>query len=128
MLIAALTIFLLGGGSDSLWLFPQDFAKQVKNVVTEEKRQTEILTAYDEIQKNADSYNDEIRKMVEEISKLNQTPAATETDYEQPIQSLLQKRKQIQTEIIDTRLKMASQFSQDEWEKVFSEDSTTEDK
>lgn len=128
MLIAALTIFLLGGGSDSLWLFPEDFSKQVKNVVTEEKRQTEILTAYDEIQKNADSYNDEIRKMVEEISKLNQTPDATETDYEQPIQNILQKRKLIQTEIIDARLKMASQFSEDEWETIFSKESATKEK
>jgi len=128
MLIAALTIFLLGGGSDSLWLFPQDFAKRIKNVITEEKRQAELLTAYNDMKENADSYNDEIRKMVEEISILNQNPAATEKDLEQSIQSLLQKRKQMQTEIIDTRLKMASQFHQDEWDTIFSEDSVTKEK
>jgi len=128
MLIAALTILLLGGGSDSLWLFPEDFAKQIKNVVTEEMRQAELLTVFNDIKKNADSYNGEIGKMVEEISILNRRPDATETDLEQSIQSLLQKRRQMQSEIIDARLKMASQFHQNEWEKIFSEDSATKGK
>jgi glutamine synthetase type III len=128
MLIAALTIFLLGGGSDSLWLFPEDFAKHVKNVVTEETRQTEILTAYNEIMENTNSYNDEIGKMAEEISKLNRTPDATEKDLEQSIQSLLQKSKQIQSEIIDARIKMVSQFHEDEWETIFSKESATKEK
>ena len=120
MLTAALIVLLMGGGRDSLWLFPEKFSDQVKEVVSEEERQAEIIAIYDEIKENTESYDDEIRKMAEEMSLLNRKPEATETDFEQPIHSLLQKRKQIQSKYIDARLKMASQLNQDEWDKIFS--------
>jgi hypothetical protein len=121
MLIAAITIFLLGGGSNSLWLFPENFSKQIKKVVIEETRKNEILNAYEDIKKSSDSHNDEIRKIVKEISLLNQNPDATNTDYEKSIQEILQKRKQFQKEIVETRLKMASQLEPDEWTQIFKE-------
>jgi hypothetical protein len=123
MLIAALTIFLLGGGSDNLWLFPEKFNDQVKEAVSEKQKQSEIIAIYDEIKKSTDSYNEEIRIMAEEVSLLNRKPNISETDLDQPIQELLQKRKKMQQEIIDARLQMVTHFQRDEWEKVFAQES-----
>ena len=124
MLIAAITILILGGGNNSLWLFPQDFSKQIKKVIIEETRKNEILNAYEDIKQSSDSHNDEIRKIVKEISLLNQNPDATNTDYEKSIQELLQKRKQIQKEVVETRLKIASQLKYDEWIQIFAKQKT----
>ena len=61
MLIAALTILLLGGGSDNLWLFPEKFNDRVKKVISEEQRQSEIMAIYDTIKehtgRNGHSYD-----------------------------------------------------------------------
>ncbi len=128
MLIAALTILLLGGGSDNLWLFPGKFKDQVEEVVSQETRQSTIFAIYDGIKKNTESYNIEISKMAEEISLLNRKPDASETDLEQSIQELLQKRKAMQQQIIDARLQLVTHFHREEWEKVFAQEYEQKDK
>ena len=41
-MLIALTIMLLGGGGNDLWLFPEDFTDRVETVVTDENTQVNI--------------------------------------------------------------------------------------
>ena len=122
-MLIALTILLFGGGGTDMWLFPEDFTDRVETVVTEENRQTAIIDLFDDIADSYVAYDDRIKKIAEQSSLLNHNYDASEQEFEPAIDSLLQARKTLQTAVLDARLAMADQFSQDEWQQVFAADS-----
>ena len=82
-MLIALTIVLLGGGGNDIWLFPEDFTDQVEEVVLEEKRQSEILDLFDKINESVNSQNDGIKDLAEKMSLFNRNPDTTEKEIEE---------------------------------------------
>lgn len=121
-MLIALAILLLGGGGD-VWLFPEDFTDKVETVIVEEKKQSEIIDLFDKMNESVATHGDRVKEIAEMVSSLNRYPEATEQDFESIIESLLEERKKLQTEVLDARLNMVLQFHQNEWEHVFSADS-----
>lgn len=119
-MLIALTIMLLGGGGTDIWLFPEDFTDRIEAVIVEENRQTEILDLFEKTTESFTTHNDRVKKMAENVSMLNRNPDATDHDFEQKVQNLLQKRKKLQTEVLNARLKMVDLIDPNEWEQIFS--------
>ena len=122
-MLIALTIMLLGGGGSDLWLFPEDFTDRVETVITDEGRQTAIIDLFDEITDSYVAYNDRIKKTADNAALLNRNYDATKQEFEPVIDSLLQERRKLQTEVLDARVKMADRFQEDEWQQIFAVDS-----
>jgi len=122
-MLIALTIMLLSGGGNNIWLFPEDFSDRVEAVIVEENRQSEIINLFDEISESVTTHNDRVKEMADNVSMLNRNPDATDRDFEQMFQTLLQERKALQTGVLDARIEMALKFRQNEWEQIFSTDS-----
>jgi len=124
-MLIALTIMLLGGGGTDIWLFPEDFSDRVEAIIVEESRQSEIINLFDKISESVTTHNDRVKEMAVNVSILNRNPDATDHDFEQMFQTLLQERKTLQTGVLDARIEMALKFRQNEWEQVFSTDKVT---
>ena len=128
IMLIALTIMLLGGGGNDLWLFPEDFTDRVETVVTDESTQTAIIDLVNEMADSHATYNDRVKKIAENASLLNRNYEATEQEFEPVIDSLLQARKTLQTAVLDARFKLTDQFTQDEWQQIFIADSVKNQK
>ena len=126
-MLIALTILILGigGGSSENWLFPEDFTDMVETTLVEEKRQTRIIELFENINESINSYNERVKEIAENTSRINRNPDATEEDFEQIVQSLVQEREKLQKEIIEARFNMVDQFTAEEWKQVLSTDSAT---
>jgi hypothetical protein len=122
-MLIALTILLFSGGSTDIWLFPEDFTDRVEAIIVEENRQTEILELFEKMNESFTIHNDRIKEMAGNISELNRNPNTAAGDFEQDVQSLLQERKLLQTNILNARMKMALQLQQNEWGQIFLTDS-----
>ena len=99
--------------------------KDIIEEITEESRQTQIVELFDEINERINSYNERVKEIAQKSSQINRNPDATEKDFEQVVQSLVQEREKLQKEIMQKRFDMVDQFTADEWKQVFSSDSTT---
>ena len=95
----------------------------METVIVEEKKQSEIIDLFDKMNESVATHGDRVKEIAEMVSILNRYPEATEQDFESIIESLLEERKKLQTEVLDARLNMVLQFHQNEWEDVFSADS-----
>jgi hypothetical protein len=122
-MLIALTILLFSGGSTDIWLFPEDFTDRVEAIIVEENRQTEILKLFEKMNENFTTHKDRIKEMAGKMSELNRNPETVAGDFEQVLQSLLQERKLLQTNILNARMKMALQLQQNEWGQIFLADS-----
>jgi len=128
IMLIALTIMLLGGGGNDLWLFPEDFTDRVETVITEERRQTTIIDLFEKMADSHAIYSDRVKKIAENVSLLNHNYDATEQEFEPVIDSLLQARKTLQTTVLDARFNLTDQFMQDEWQQIFIADSVKNQK
>jgi hypothetical protein len=121
-MLIALTILILGlgGGSSENWFFPEDFTDLVETAVVEENRQTRIIGLYENINESINSYYERVKVIAESTSRINRNPDASEKDFEQVVQSLIQEREKLQKEIIEARFNMVDQLTVDEWKQVFN--------
>jgi len=127
-MLIALTILLFSGGSKDIWLFPEKISEQVEEVVVEEKRQSEILDLIKQINESVNSHNDDLKEQADTILQIAQNPETTDMQLEEVVKDLILKRKDLQDEILESRLKMTTQLSSMEWEKIFAADTNVTDK
>jgi hypothetical protein len=124
-MLIALTILILGlgGGASENWLFPEDFTDRVEISIVDEGRQIRINELFNKINESINSYKERVKEISENTSRLNRNPDATEKDFDQIVQSLVQEREKLQKEIIEARFNMIDQFTAEEWEQVLSTNS-----
>jgi len=123
MLIALTILWLTGGAAGNMWLFPVDFSDRVETVVSDDARQTAVSDLFDEIVDHYADYNKRVKEIAEEARSLNADYDADETAFEPVIESLLNKRKELQTAVLDARMKMVGQVDEKEWQLLFAADS-----
>ena len=127
MLIALSILLFGGGGSDNMWLFPPDFQKNVKVVVVENEKQTEILELYNEMVVNLKSSDKRISEIGEILYQTVRDYDATDSEINELIQKLLDERKETQLKLVDTRFKMAEKLTPQEWNDIFISTSAEKD-
>lgn len=126
MLIATLCILLFGGGSDGMWLLPDNFSQHVGVVILEEDRQDELTDLYDQIDECIKTHDDNVSDIAKDLHKAIQNPEATDQEFDQFIEKLLKERTTAQTKILDARFKMAEKLNPQEWKDIFLADATLE--
>ena len=126
MLIATLYILLFGGGSDGMWLFPDNFSQHVGVVVFEEDRQDELTDLYGQIDEGIKNHDDNVSDIAKDLHKAIQNPDATDPEFDQFIERLLKERTTAQTKILDARFKMAEKLNPQEWKDIFLADAVSE--
>ena len=119
MLITLSILLFGGGGSEGMWLFPQNFSQKVEVVVVEENKRDEILALFDEINKSINNYDDRAREIVKILHQAVRRYNATDMELNELSQKLLQERKMVQTQIFDARFKMAEKLTDQEWKDIF---------
>ena len=126
-MLIALAILLFSGGSKDIWLFPENFSDQVEEIVLEERRQSEILDLIKKIDESVNSHNDSMNEQADIISLLNKNPETTDIQLEEVVKNLIGKRKDVQEEILEARLKMTTLLSSEEWGKIYDVDTDAAD-
>jgi predicted nucleic acid-binding Zn-ribbon protein len=125
-MLIALTIMWLSGGGAGSWFFSQDFTDRVELVVMDENRQSQITEMFDQINDSSNAYNKDIEDIAGQISKLNRNPETADEQLQEVLQQVLQRRNEIQRILVDVRMKLTDHMQQNEWEKIFADELSSE--
>ena len=119
MLIALITILLLGGGATGMLDFIADTQDEVKVVMEKDDRQKEAISTLKAMKKRTNAHN----KMVKGASKdLNKTLSSDEVTYaeiDMVWDAYFSQRAAYNQDMLDLRYQLKDQLTREEWQQVF---------
>jgi len=122
MLIALLTIMLLGGGASASLDYIADSRDAVKTVMAEDGRQKDALSVLKAMKKRAKSQNKLVRKSVKELGKLLEGREDITAEGDDILDRHLENVESYSSDMIDLRFELKEQITRDEWGQIFSEE------
>jgi hypothetical protein len=117
MLIALLTMLLLGGGGAD-GPMPEGFTKYAKEVVAEQSRQEQIKDVVKAMTDISKTYAKEAGQMAKEAYELNRDYNATPSQLEEAIDRYRARRGQLESDLVVERLKLRELLTREEWTEV----------
>ena len=121
MLIALITILLLGGGDSAVLDFVSYMRDSVDEVVADDERRKDATATLKEMKKLTNTHlkanGKAFKALLGEVSELETDVAATEaiwSDYNRATESYNQ-------QMIDLRFKLRDSLTRSEWERIFVE-------
>ena len=122
MLIALLTIMLLGGGASASLDYIADSRDAVKTVMAEDGRQKDALSVLKAMKKRAKSQNKLVRKSVKELGKLLEGREDITAEGDDILDRHLENIESYSSDMLDLRFELKEQITRDEWGQIFSEE------
>ena len=122
MLIALLTIMLLGGGASANLDYIADSRDAVKTVMAEDGRQKDALSVLKAMKKRAKSQNKLVRKSVKELGKLLEGREDITVEGDDILDRHLENVESYSSDMLDLRFELKEQITRDEWGQIFSEE------
>ena len=122
MLIALLTIMLLGGGASASLDYIADSRDAVKTVMAEDGRQKDALSVLKAMKKRAKSQNKLVRKSVKELGKLLEGREDITAEGDDILDRHLENVESYSSDMLDLRFELKEQITRDEWGQIFSEE------
>lgn len=122
MLIALLTIMLLGGGASASLDYIADSRDAVKTVMAEDGRQKDALSVLKAMKKRAKSQNKLVRKSVKELGKLLEGREDITAEGDDILDRHLENVASYSSDMLDLRFELKEQITRDEWGQIFSEE------
>jgi septal ring factor EnvC (AmiA/AmiB activator) len=122
MLIALITILILGSSSTGLLDYISDTQDQIKIVMQKDERRQEALSTVKKMKKRTKARNKQVNKARKEMSKTLARDDATITDIDAVWDRYFVALAAHQEEMLDLRFELRDTLTRDEWQQVFSED------
>jgi seryl-tRNA synthetase len=122
MLIALVTILILGASSTGLLDYISDTQDQIKIVMRKDERRQEALAAVKEMKKRTKARNKQINKARKEMSKTLARSDATITDIDAVWDVYFAAVAEYNKDMLDLRFTLRDQLTREEWQQVFSVD------
>jgi hypothetical protein len=119
MLIALTMTLLFGGGSPDP-LFAKRTRTAIKQIVTDDARQAEILAAVKSIEGSWKGANKAAKAPGKELGRLEKDRAALTDDIEAQIDEIVVIRENLHKDFVDGIFEMRENMTEEEWQEVFS--------
>jgi hypothetical protein len=121
MLIALLTILILGGSSTGMLDYIADTRDNVKEVMIKDERRNEALSTIKAMKKITKARNKQVKRASSEFRKAFAGADTSDEQLEAIWNRYFVAVNQYDREIVDLRFELKDQLTREEWEAVFSE-------
>ena len=122
MLIALLTILILGGSSSVFLDYIADSKDAIKTVMIKDRVQKEALDILNTMKKRSNSHNKEIRKTIKEFGKhlegRDDNAAEIAAIGDRHFENIVL----YNSDILDLRFELKEHVSREEWAQIFPEE------
>ncbi len=122
MLIALLTMLLLGGSSTAMLAYIADTQDTVKIVMVKDERQKAALSTLKAMRKRTNARNKQVKRATKDLNKaLGQDDIST-VDIDAIWAGYFAEVDEYKDDMLDLRWQLKKHVNRDEWEAIFSED------
>ena len=122
MLIALLTILILGGSNTGMLDFIADTQDQVNVVMEQSDHRKEVLGTLKAMKKRTNARNKMVKGASKELSKALATDDVTEANIDTIWLSYFEQRAVYNHDMLDLRFQLKDQMTREEWQQVFGRD------
>ena len=122
MLIALITIMLLGGGNTGMLGFIANTQDEVKLVMEKDDRQKEALATLKTMKKSTDARNKMVKSTSKDLSKALLDDDESYAEIDAIWDTYFSQRADYNREMLDLRYQLKDQMTREEWQQVFSAD------
>ncbi len=120
MLIALITILLLGGSSTVMLDYIADTQDTVKVVMEKDDRRKEALGTLKAMKKRANAHNKMVKSASKDMNKTLSGDAVTDADIDVIWDAYFSQRAAYNQDMLDLRYQLKDQMTREEWQQVFA--------
>ncbi len=120
MLIALITIMLLGGGSSAVLSFVADTQDSVKTVLPKGERQKAALGTLKGMKKRTNAHQQHLKKAGKNLFKALEGSDPGEPEIEELWAVHFTEVEEFNRDLLDLRFELRDQLTREEWNAVFS--------
>jgi hypothetical protein len=122
MLIALLTILILGGSTTGMLDFIADTQDTVKVVMEKDDRRKEALSTLKAIEKRTEAHNKMVKGTSKDLNKALANNDVTEAGIDTIWYRYFAQREAYNRDMLDLRFQLKDQMTREEWQQVFAGD------
>jgi len=122
MLIALLTILLLGGGSTAALAYIADTQDNVKIVMAKDERRKDALSTLKAMKKRTNARNKQVRRSMKDLRKELGQDNVGAADIDAIWDTYFAKEDQYDHDMLDLRWELKGHINREEWQETFSGD------
>jgi hypothetical protein len=122
MLIALLTILLLGGSSTGMLDYIADTQDTVKVVMEKDDRRKEALGTLKSMKKRAGAHNKMVKRTSKDMNKTLSGDEVTDADIDTIWDAYFSQRAAYNQDMLDLRFQLKDQVTREEWQQIFADD------
>ncbi len=122
MLIALLTILILGGSSTGMLDYIADTQDNVKIVMQKDDGRKAALGTLKAMKKRTGAHNKMVRRASKSMNKTLSNEEATDTDFDTIWDEYFSQRASYSRDMLDLRYQLKDQLTREEWQQVFAAD------
>lgn len=115
MLLALLTMWLLGGDADVRPIMTNEMAREVRDVVVDRERADEVLSSIRAFDTARSNYYDALEVAIEDLIDLNREHQATRTQYRALLDNADALRDVARAQFIASVFDVREKVSEEEW-------------
>jgi len=119
MLIALITILLLGGSNTGMLDFIADTQDEVEVVMEKDDRRKEALSTLKAIKSRTEAHNDVVSGTSKELNRALADNDATQVDIDTIWYRYIAQREAYNRDMLDLRFQLKDQMTREEWQQVF---------
>ena len=120
MLIALITILILGGSSSGLLDYIADTQDEVKVVMEKDNQRKEAIATLKSMKNMASDYNKQVSRQSKDLNSVLGSYDATEVDIDTIWNRYFAVRESFNRDMLDLRFQLKDQMTRDEWQQVFA--------
>ena len=122
MLIALLTILLLGGGSTATLAYIADTQDNVKIVMAKDERRKDALSTLKAMKKRTNARNKQVRQSMKDLRKELGQDNVDSADIDAIWDTYIATEDQYDHDMLDLRWELKGHINREEWQEIFSAD------
>lgn len=119
MLVALITIMLLGGGSAGLLGYIAEARDNVKTVMEKDDRRKAALTTLKDMKKRTNARNKQVKKSSKELTAALSQSEINDADIDAIWEQYIAEVNQHNDDMLDLRFQLKDQLTREEWQQVF---------
>ncbi len=122
MLIALITILILGGSSTGMLDYIADTQDTVKVVMEKDDRRKEVLGTLKETKKRTDAHNEMVKGVSKDMKKILSSEELTDASFDTIWDEYFSQRASYDRDMLNLRYQLKDQMTREEWQQVFAGD------
>ena len=119
MLVALITIMLLGGGSAGLLGYIAEARDNVKTVMEKDDRRKAALATLKDMKKRTNARNKQVKKSSKELTAALSQSEINDADIDAIWEQYIADVNQHNDDMLDLRFQLKDQLTHEEWQQVF---------